>query len=194
MKKVGSIILALATTAALLTLTQQKLQADDDDDHRFSSSDRQRIEQGFRIAPVELTYAEEDRKFVGLGSYLVNAVGDCSGCHTNPNYAPGGDPYLGQPKMVNSKNYLAGGRHFGPFISRNLTPENGLPEGHTFKEFKLIMRTGIDLDKAHPQFGPLLQVMPWPAYQDMSNRDLRAIYEYLKAIPPAEPGIDPSAP
>lgn len=194
MKKVGSIILALATTAALLTLTQQKLQADDNDDHRFSSSDRQRIEQGFRIAPVELTYDEEDRKFVGLGSYLVNAVSGCSDCHTNPNYAPGGDPYRNQPKMVNSKNYLAGGRSFGPFISRNLTPENGLPEGHTFKEFKLIMRTGIDLDKAHPQYGPLLQVMPWPAYQDMSDRDLRAIYEYLKAIPPADPGIGPSAP
>jgi hypothetical protein len=28
-----------------------------------------------------------------------------------------------------------------------------------------------------------LQVMPWPVYGKMSDRDLRAIYEYLRAIP-----------
>ena len=53
----------------------------------------------------------------------------------------------------------------------------------TFDQFKLVIRTGIDLDKAHPQFGPLLQV-----YQSMTDQDLRAIYEYLSAIPPAQPG------
>jgi len=33
--------------------------------------------------------------------------------------------------------------------------------------------------------------MPWPAYQDMSENDLRAIYEYLSAIPCVEgdPGL-----
>jgi hypothetical protein len=30
-------------------------------------------------------------------------------------------------------------------------------------------------------------VMPWPVYQSMTDHDLRAIYEYLKAIPHAEP-------
>jgi hypothetical protein len=29
----------------------------------------------------------------------------------------------------------------------------------------------------------LLQVMPWPVFQDLNDRDLRAIYEYLRAIP-----------
>ena len=29
----------------------------------------------------------------------------------------------------------------------------------------------------------LLQVMPWPIYQDMRYDDLKAIYAYLKAIP-----------
>ena len=32
--------------------------------------------------------------------------------------------------------------------------------------------------------GQLLQVMPWPVYQTISDDDLRAIYEYLSAIPP----------
>jgi hypothetical protein len=29
---------------------------------------------------------------VGFGSYLVNAVGGCSGCHTFPQYLEKGDP------------------------------------------------------------------------------------------------------
>lgn len=49
------------------------------------------------------------------------------------------------------------------------------------------MRTGADL-KHRPPFVPsadndLLQVMPWPVFQEMSDRELRAIYEYLRAIP-----------
>ncbi len=50
------------------------------------------------------------------------------------------------------------------------------------------MRTGIDLNHLHPQISPLLQVMPWPTYQEMTEHELRAIYEYLSAIPPATPG------
>ncbi len=72
-------------------------------------------------------------------------------------------------------------------MSRNLTPENGLPAGRTYAEFEQVMRTGIDLDQAHPQLGPLLQVMPWSVYQKMSDRDLLAIYTYLSAIPAATP-------
>src|SRR5215813_13169094 len=86
-----------------------------------------RIKQGFAIAPVKLNLVEKNRALVGLGSYLVNAVGGCNDCHTNPNYAAGGNPFLGEPKKINAKNYLAGGMAFGPFISRNLTPENVLP-------------------------------------------------------------------
>jgi len=34
-----------------------------------------------------------------------------------------------------------------------------------------------------PFNGDLLQIMPWPNFQDYSDQDLRAIYEYLKAVP-----------
>lgn len=30
--------------------------------------------------------------------------------------------------------------------------------------------------------------MPWPVFQSMTDRDLRAIYEYLSAIPSATTG------
>jgi len=128
---------------------------------------------------------------VGLGSYLVNAVGGCNDCHTNPNYAPGGNPFLGQPKQVNVAGYLAGGRAFGPIISRNLTPDKtGLPEGGAnFAEFLDTMRAGTDRHvlPAHR----LLQVMPWPVFQDMTDSDLGAIFEYSRAIPcvEGEPGL-----
>jgi hypothetical protein len=34
---------------------------------------------------------------------------------------------------------------------------------------------GTDFDMQHPQMGPLLQVMPWPAYSNMNPRQIRAI-------------------
>ncbi len=156
-----------------------------------------RIQRGFAITPVKLNLTGKNRALVGLGSYLVNAVGDCNGCHAGPTggFADGGNPFLGQPKVVNKAAYLAGGAPlFGPvLIPRNLTPDKtGRPEGGaSFEEFLSIMRTGVDPDQAHPQFGPLLQVMPWPTFQNMTDRDLGAIYEYLSAIPCIEgdPGL-----
>ncbi len=150
---------------------------------------QQQVKIGYKIAPVPLDTAGKNVILLRLGSYIVNAQSACNDCHTSPSYAPGGDPAMGQPKQINLAGYLAGGRQFvlPKVVSRNLTPENGLPAGHTYAEFKQIIRPGIELDHAHPRLGPLLQVMPWPVYQNMSDRDLRAIYTYLSAIPPITP-------
>ncbi len=152
-------------------------------------SDEAKVKRGFEIAPVYLDLAGKKRALVGLGSYIVNAQGSCNDCHTWPNYAPGGDPYRGQPEMLNTEHYLAGGRPFGPFRSRNITPDpnSTMTKEERYQEFVGIMRTGVDPDALHPQFGPFLQVMPWPVYRNMTDRDLRAIFEYLAAIPHAEP-------
>jgi hypothetical protein len=136
----------------------------------------------------------------------------------NPYQLP---PVFSGTKQVNPNTYLGGGRNFGQFpangpglgfaqiISRNLTPDkNGLPEGHTFQDFLTIMRTGQDFDNAHPTCtagpngqcvpfpfnGALLQIMPWPNIQNMTDRDLLAIYTYLSAIPCIEgdPGVPPA--
>ena len=183
-------MVAIATVAAVGVLLSGSACADG------GGSDESKIRQGFAIAPVTLDLAGKNHASVGLGSYIVNAQGGCNDCHTNPSYAPGGNPYLGEPKKINAAGYLGGGAAFGPFVSRNLTPDkSGLPAGSTLAEFMQTMRTGIDHDHAHPQFGPFLQVMPWPLYQDMTDRDLRAIYDYLSTIPCVEgdPGI-PGAP
>ena len=152
---------------------------------------RPKIQQGFKIAPVPLNLRGKDRKLVGLGSYLVNSQAECVSCHTTPVFAPGGDPYLQQPKKINTVNYLAGGFAFGPFVSTNITPDtNGKPGGLTFEEFETRIRTGITPN--HPPFGPFIQVMPWPSLAEMSDQEMRAIYEYLRAIPHAEPASAPS--
>jgi hypothetical protein len=142
----------------------------------------------------------------------VASCNDCHSTGPAAEYAPGGNPYFkgNPPKVVNQSVYLGGGRSFGSLIpgtpeivSRNLTPDKtGLPiGGRTFDEFLQIMRTGVDLDHLHPNCatkvatsavcfpadqpfnGDLLQVMPWPIFQSMKELDLRAIYEYLRAIP-----------
>jgi len=175
--------------SVLATAHDGRGKGDDDDDN---GTDAARIHRGFEIAPVSLHFKKKDRDLVGLGSYIVNAQGGCNDCHTNPPYT--GDPHLGQPKAVNSTHYLAGGVAFGPFISRNLTPDvtSGRPADLTFEQFKLEIRTGIDLKNIPPHVPSathdLLQVMPWPVFQDMTDHDLLAIYKYLSAIPHAEPG------
>src|SRR5690348_13756193 len=88
-------------------------------DNQPDPSEALLIQQGFEIAPVPLNLARKDRNLVGLGSYLVNAIGDCNGCHTgggppNFNYAAGFNPYFGQKAKVDPNVYLSGGQDFGP--------------------------------------------------------------------------------
>jgi hypothetical protein len=175
----GAVILAL--TWALSTSAQTP----------GDSGDDAKAQLGLRISPVELSLEGKNRSLVGLGSYIVNAQGICGDCHTSPMFAPGGNPFLGEPEVINAARFLAGGRRFagGTIISRNLTPdvESGLPADLTYAEFALVMRTGFDLGQVPPHIPSddedLLQIMPWPWFNKMSDRDLRAVYEYLRAIP-----------
>jgi len=185
-----------ATVLAAAVLIGPRIQAANDD------GDESKIRQGFEVAPVPLNLANKNRALVGLGSYIVNTQGECDGCHSAgpvSQFLPGGNPYFGQPTQINPATYLGGGNDFGPYpfpnspthiVTRNLTPDHtGLPiGGDTFEEFLHTIRTGEDPDHLHmnlpPPFrGDLLQIMPWPAYRNMTDRDLRAIYEYLSAIP-----------
>jgi hypothetical protein len=146
-----------------------------------------RIAQGAEIAPVPLNMTGLNPALVREGSYIVNAQGGCNDCHTVPSYAAGGNPFLGQPEVINAPCYLAGGAAFGPFISRNLTR---VPQFRTLDQFKDIMRNGTDYRPAMndvPPNTPILQVMPWPVYGKMSDRELAAIYEFLRAIPVINP-------
>ena len=176
-----------------------------------------KILKGFQGAPVPLNLTGRDATLVGLGSYIVNYVGECNGCHSAgapTAYSVGGNPFLGQKPKVNPATYMGGMNDFGAFpdpagpfphiVSRNLTPDKTgrAAGGLKLDEFITLIRTGVDLDKLHPTCkgapdgkcipapfsGELLQIMPWPAYGNMTDRDLQSIYEYLSAIPCLEGG------
>jgi hypothetical protein len=183
-------ILAVATCGLLLSSRNSNAA----NDKNTTQDEKLKIQIGQQVNPVVLKIGNKDPDTVYLGSYIVNA-GGCNDCHTNPSFADGGDPYKGQPKRVNANGFLGGGQTFGPFTSRNITPDvNGKPAGMTLAEFTQIIRTGVDLDHVHPQFGPFLQVMPWPAFQIWTDRDLNAVYTYLSVIPCLEgdPGVNPN--
>jgi hypothetical protein len=170
---------AAALSAALVANARDNNDRDFGWGHLLDSK-FQEIRIGFRIAPVPLNLRGKSARLVGLGSYIVNAQGGCNDCHTNPPYAEGGNPHLGEPEVIPADKYLSGGMPFGPVISANLTPDaDGRPAGLTYEEFKSEMRTGRDADGS----GRILQVMPWPVYGKMTDLDLRAVYEYLRAIP-----------
>ena len=196
-------------------------------DNNGAQDEKQMIQIGLSAASSEgitLSMSGKDQDMVGLGSYLVNVSGDCNGCHSagpSTAFAPGGNPFpLPGPhppnfsgvKRINPATYLGGTRSFGSFgpgpkgeiISRNLTPDSTgrAVGGATLSDFKLIMRTGQDLDHRHPSCsasittnclsfpfnGDLLQVMPWTSFQNMTDRQLTAIYTFLSAIPCLEGG------
>jgi hypothetical protein len=155
----------------------------------LSPPDAATVQKGLDLAPVPLNLTGKDKNQVCYGSYLVNAVADCNGCHSTAYYTEDGDPYMGKPKKVDTSLYLAGGFAFGPFISRNLTPNAaGQIAGGGLENFKQTIRTGLDLRKLHPELGPLLQVMPWPVFNNMFDRELDAIFAYLTAVPCLEGG------
>ena len=150
--------------------------------HATVDSDVARSAEGLKIAPVTLNLKGLNSSTVGLGSYLVNAIGQCNDCHTTPTFATGGNPFDGQALKVVKTAYLAGGVFFGGTLcSSNITPDKtGLPDGLTLAHFLTAMQTGHDF-RAKPKV--LLQVMPWPYFRNMTASDLTAIYEYLRAVP-----------
>jgi hypothetical protein len=216
-KPVGALTVVTLLGFAVMYFTSPRVHAD-------SSNTDSRVQLGFAAVPLGLKLNMRGLNYdqVGVGSYIVNAQGDCNGCHTSnaaTEYDDPGNPFFNQhPARVNLAGYLAGGNDFGPvgpgivggvvgsgpdIITRNLTPDHtGLPEGgHSFSDFLIILRTGHDFDKLHPNCsstvtdncyfatpgneidGALLQIMPWPTFSHMSDNDIQAIYEYLRAVP-----------
>lgn len=220
LKPVSALVVIVA--AGILAGSQYGRAAND---NNGAQDEKEMIQIGLATAAstgIHLTITNQDPNLVGLGSYIVNVTSDCNICHSpvfiTSSFSSNGNPYLLPPvysghKMVDPTVYLGGNQNFGPpkagyanIISRNLTPDKtGMPEGHTLSQFMQIMRTGIDLDNAHPTCSPttttvttnclpypingaLLQVMPWTAFQGMTDLQLTAIYTYLSTIPCLEGG------
>lgn len=122
---------------------------------------------------------------IAYGQYILNASG-CVHCHTVLS--------KGKPDMTKA---FAGGMKFpisqGFVVSANITPSKTTGIGNWTEEifvarFKAFEHGKIDL--------PLSEnigyntTMPWTAYGAMDQRDLEAIYKYLRTLKPIENKVE----
>ena len=119
---------------------------------------------------------------VEYGRYLTHSVGSCMLCHTNrdPRTAAAIGPMFGGGLVLDS--HPAPGRQF---ISPNLTPDPRWGWIATWPEEVFVAR--IHQGAVHEN-----SPMPWSAFKRMTDDDLRAIFRYLRTVPPAPGGPDPS--
>jgi hypothetical protein len=135
-KLAGGAVLTLGVIALAGRLsTPPSVQAQDNG----NNDEEQLVHIGYAIAPVPLNLEgknAEQRRLVGLGSFIVNAQADCNGCHTaggppNFNYANNGNPYfLNHPlgTKTDPTTYLAGGTDFGKAVPSSASV-GGFPSG-----------------------------------------------------------------
>ena len=124
-----------------------------------------------------------DQERFGRGSYLVNSIGACSSCHTNP-------ARIGT--KINTAAYLSGGQVFNvpaPLASvihqkRNMSQNlSGRTHGYTdsYAAFLSIFDQGIhSLDSQKEAVG---WPMPWQTLRNMVPEDQEAIYTYILNVP-----------
>ena len=141
------------------------------------------LELGQRLIPDNLnidlvTLSSVERDLVFKGSYLVNGVGSCSGCHNSE------AGYLAGGRECNA-SFLppAAGGHTSVFV-RNLTPDPETGLKLTESEFITAMKTGKDFHDSGDDGNQRMLFMPVQPYRFLLDDDLKAIYAFLRSIPP----------
>jgi mono/diheme cytochrome c family protein len=155
------------------------------------------VERGLEIPRLFSSGPAAERDRVGRGSYLVNALSDCSNCHTDGAGDDGGfdGGTLPMSLDINTETYLAGGVNFAPFVgifatpifTRNLTPhgDNGLQL--TEDEFIQALRFGADFSRP----GGSLRIEPhFPAEFRMTLEDIKSIYAFLRIVPAIDKTVE----
>jgi hypothetical protein len=137
---------------------------------------------------------------VERGRYIVTTTG-CHDCHTPPKMGEKGPepdmtlalsghpasmelpppPKLAPPWLVSVAGMTAWAGPWGVSYAANITsdPETGIGKW-TRQNFIDTIRNGRHLGNGRETLPP----MPWPAFREMTDEDLGAIYEYLKTVPP----------
>lgn len=150
---------------------------------------------------------------VARGQYLVT-IGGCNDCHTPLKMGPKGpEPDMSRmlsghpeqmaitaPARVNGPEWMAATSVTGTAISgpwgvsftANLTPDQNTGLGIWTEEmFIKAIRTGRHMGASRE----ILPPMPWFNYARMSDADLKAVYAYLRSVPPVHNRVpDPLPP
>jgi hypothetical protein len=138
---------------------------------------------------------------VARGQYLVNMMG-CNDCHTPLKMgAQGPEPDVsrflsGHPEQIGplrsaalqpqwmwagSTTNTAYSGPWGVSYTANLTPDQNTGLGIWTEEMFV---NAIRLGKHMGVSRPIMPPMPWPAFRNASDDDLKAIYAYLRTIKP----------
>ncbi len=123
------------------------------------------------VAPPKQVSAE-------YGEYLAWRDSGCAECHMPRNMNTGELDFTrrlaGALSPIDEEGIRAS--------ASNLTPDTGTGIGSwTEEQFMSAMRTG-----QRPNGTVMLPFMPWPSYRLWSDDDLKAIWLYLRALPPVE--------
>lgn len=146
---------------------------------------------------------------VARGKYLVN-FGGCNDCHSTKTFGPRGPEVdttmllAGSPAHAPVPEYpasmLGPGRWggactgdmtawagpWGISFAANLTPDVTTGIGSwTETMFIKALRTGRHMGEGRE----ILPPMPWQMIRKLSDEDLKAIYAYLRSIPPVENAV-----
>ncbi len=155
------------------------------------------ISLGFLASGVSTSGTQSD-SLVTRGEYLVDVIG-CGECHT-PRKAGSLEPdderflsghsegqELAAPQdnsgdwNISSASFTAWSGPWGVSYAVNLTPDENTGMGSWAEgTFVDAMKTGMHMGVART----ILPPMPWASYRRLSDSDLRAIYAYLRSIPP----------
>lgn len=156
-----------------------------------TTRDADGVLRGFTIQPLaqpDLTsLAPSEQSLFGRGSYLVNAVGRCNECHTNP-------PRNLVTQKINTAAYLAGGMVFaapaGQLLKRSMSRNLcGAANGYTapFTDFAVTLASGL---RAGSTADPIAWPMPIWALRNLTTPDLEAVFTYLRRVPPRTGAAD----
>ncbi|MEA2985133.1 MAG: hypothetical protein QOD94_1387 [Alphaproteobacteria bacterium] len=150
---------------------------------------------------------------VKRGEYLVSITA-CHDCHTPLTAGPEGPApdmkraLSGHPEAMKitapaatsapwmgafTPTLTAWSGPWGVSFAANLTPdpETGVLRDFSEQQFIQTMRTGRHLGQGRQ----ILPPMPWQVYGNMTDEDLKAVYAYLRQIPPIKNKVpDPIAP
>jgi hypothetical protein len=151
-------------------------------------------------AAVRAATAEESPQ-VARGRYMVSVMG-CNDCHTPLKMTPNGpEPDMerflsGHPEQIGAlkpeklnepwvwasvPTNTAFSGPWGVSYTMNLTPDKNTGLGiWTEDMFVSAIRNGKHMGTARPINPP----MPWPAYRNATDEDLKAVFAYLRTIKP----------
>ena len=162
-------------TAVVSYLRSQPAKVHAVPDHQFSRFGKALM--AFAISPASPATRPPATSPTGptieRGAYLANHVSSCTSCHTNR----GSDGALVGPAFAGGQQMEVAADPNQVYVTANLTPD---PESSPIGQWS------EDTFVTRFRMGELIAgtPMPWGAYARLTEDDLRAIYRFLRSLPP----------